>query len=70
MKSARTTISSKIDPMKGVVKPDVLSESLRSLRDREQGARSYVVGALKYLAAHPPNPYIVPLLKHALEKFA
>ena len=60
----------KVDPMKGVVKPDVLSESLRSMRNREQGARSYVIGSLKYLERHPPNPHIVPVLRYALEKFA
>lgn len=61
---------SKIDPMEGVVKADVLSESLRSLRNREHNARSYVRGALQYLQRKPPNPYIVPLLRFALEKFA
>ena len=60
----------KIDPMKGVVKGDVLSEQLRLLRDRERNARSYVRGALQYLQRKPPNPHIVPLLTYALRKFA
>ncbi len=62
--------SLKIDPMAGVVKSDVLLASLRSLRNRELGARSYVRGALLYLTRFPPNPYIVPILNRALEKFA
>jgi len=58
-----------IDVMKGVVKADVLSDALRSLRDGEHNARSYVRGALQYLTHKPPNPHIVPLLRHALEKY-
>ena len=53
----------KIDPFKGVVKSDVLIERMKA-RDT-----SYVRGALQWLAKHPPNPYIVPLLRAALEKF-
>lgn len=63
-------MSTKIDPMKGVVKSEELSKSLRLLQNREHGARSYVRGALMYLTRKPPNPYIVPLLSYALRKYA
>lgn len=59
----------KIDPLKGIVKPDELVAQLRKLRDGNWDARSYVTGAAKYLRCHPPNEHIVPLLEKALVKF-
>lgn len=61
--------NSKIDPLKGVVKPDELVAQLRKLSTGDWNARSYITGALKYLKKHPPNKYIVPLLEKAMEKF-
>lgn len=58
---------SKIDPMKGVVKPDTLTDQIRASVAGNVYARSYVKGAFQYLTRKPPNPYIVPLLKRALE---
>lgn len=65
----KRTVKSKIDPMKGVVKPEVLREYLLKLRENSAYARSYIRGSLQYLQRHPPNPHIVPILRHALEKF-
>lgn len=64
MKNAK----SKIDPMKGVVKPDVLIENMRKMVAGDANARSYCRGSLNYLSRKPPNPYIVPLLQRAMEK--
>ena len=54
--------SSKKDPMKGVVKPAELVTAIR------QANVSYMRGALQYLERKPPNPFIVPVLKKALER--
>ncbi len=49
--------------MKGVVKPDELIAALR------KADVSYVRGALQFLERKPPNPFVVPILKKALERF-
>ena len=59
---------SKIDPMKGVVNADILKQELRNMVDGKPNARSYVRGALNYLERKPPNPFIVKVLKKALER--
>lgn len=51
------------DPLKGVHQPELLLERIKA-RDY-----SYVRGSLQVLERKPPNPYIVPVLKKALEKF-
>lgn len=58
-----------IDPFEGVLKPDVLREELRKLSKGDWDAKSYIRGSLKYLEKHPPNKYIVPLLKKAMERY-
>jgi hypothetical protein len=60
---------SRIDPMKGVVKPELLREQLVKLRDGDANARSYIRGSLQWLEKNPPNKYIAPILKKALERF-
>jgi hypothetical protein len=55
--------TNRIDPFKGVVNPDTLVAALKR-RDT-----SYVRGSLQVLERKPPNPFIVPLLKKALERF-
>jgi hypothetical protein len=52
----------RIDPMKGVVNPDLLIDAIRR-RDY-----SYVRGALQWLERNPPNPFVVKFLKKALER--
>lgn len=59
---------SKIDPFAGVVKADVLKEHIRGLINGKRESFSYIRGSLQYLERHPPNKYIVPLLKRAQEK--
>jgi len=52
----------KPDPMSGVVNPDLLVDHLR------KGDYSYIRGSLQVLERKPPNPFIVPILKKALER--
>lgn len=59
----------KIDPFKGVVKPDDLRTHMQKCAAGENYSRSYVRGALHWLQKKPPNPYIVPLLQKVLEKY-
>jgi hypothetical protein len=58
-----------IDPFAGVVKPDELKVELKRLARGAHDARSYIRGALQWLERKPPNPYIVPLLKRAMERY-
>ena len=60
--------TSKIDPMRGVVKPEELKKQIRACVAGNGHATSYLFGARKFLIRHPPNPYIVPLLTRAMEK--
>lgn len=57
----------KIDVMKDVVKPELLKERIRACVAGDGNARGYLIGAHKYLTAFPPNPYIVPVLRRAME---
>ncbi len=59
----------KIDVMKGVVKPDILKEQIRACVAGDRNARSYLIGAHKYLTVFPLNPYIVPVLRRAMERY-
>lgn len=63
------TREKKIDPFKGVVNPDSLRDEMRKMAAGDWDAKSYVRGALKYLEKHPPNKYIVPLLRKAMERY-
>lgn len=59
-----------VNPMKGVVKPDILVVHMRQCCEGRDKSRSYVRGALQYLRQKPPNPNIIPLLKLTLERFS
>lgn len=59
----------KIDPMKGVVKPEILATHIRQCVGGDTNSRSYLRGAIQYLERKPPNPFVVPLLKKALEQY-
>lgn len=50
------------EPLKGVVKPDILVDRLR------KGDLSYLRGSLQVLERKPPNPFIVPIIKKRLEQ--
>lgn len=58
----------KIDPMKGVVKPETLLENIRAAVAGNAKSMSYIRGSLQYLERNPPNPFVVPLLRKALNK--
>ena len=60
--------NSKIDPFKGVVKPEILREQIKASARGDRKAWSYCRGALNYLERKPPNPFIVKILKKVLEK--
>lgn len=51
------------NPLEGVEKPEELIAALR------RSDSSFVRGSMQVIQRNPPNPYIVPLLKKALEKF-
>lgn len=58
-----------INPLTGVVKPEILTVHIKQCCDGMDRSRSYVRGAVQYLERKPPNPFIVPLLKKALQRF-
>lgn len=60
--------TSKIDPFAGVRKGDVLKVHIRQMCGGLDRSRSYCRGALQFLERHPPNKYIVPLLRKAMQK--
>lgn len=57
-----------VNPFKGVVKSDVLKENIRKACNGDTNAKSYCRGALAYLERKPPNPFVVKVLKKALER--
>lgn len=59
----------RIDPMKGVVNPELLIEQLRKLKAGDSSAKSYIRGSLQVLDRNPPNKLIVPMLRKAMEKY-
>ena len=63
----KTKYKTKINPMKGVVKPEELRKQIQACVAGDSNARSYLRGAIQYLERKPPNPYIVPVLRKALE---
>lgn len=58
----------KINPMEGVVKPEILAVHMRQSIAGIRNSYSYVRGALQFLERRPPNPYICQLLELTLEK--
>ena len=58
-----------ISPLTGVVKPEVLVVHIKQCCDGMDRSKSYLRGALQYLERKPPNPFIVPLLKKALQRY-
>lgn len=58
----------RVDPFKGVVKADILREHMKMCCVGGRDSESYIRGALKVLETKPPNPFIVPLLKKAIER--
>jgi len=58
-----------INPMTGVVKPEILKVHMKQCIEGMDRSRSYVRGALQYLTRKPPNKYIVPLLELTLRKY-
>lgn len=59
---------SRVDPFKGVVNPDILKTEMKKMVAGDAKSRSYCRGALNYLERKPPNPFIVKVLKKALER--
>lgn len=59
---------SRVDPFKGVVNPDALRDQIRKMVAGNASAKSYCRGALNYLERKPPNPFIVEVLRKALER--
>lgn len=59
---------SRVDPFKGVVNPDALRDQMRKMVAGNANAKSYCRGALNYLERKPPNPFIVEVLRKALER--
>lgn len=70
-KHRQTTAMKKprVDPMTGVVKPEILTVHIKECCGGMAKSRSYLRGAIQVLERKPPNLFIVPLLKKALEKF-
>ena len=58
----------RVDPFKGVVNPNTLKDMIRKAVGGDAKARSYCRGALQYLERKPPNPFIVKVLKKAMER--
>lgn len=59
----------RIDPLTGVVKPEILAVHIRQCVAGNINSRNYVRGAVQFLERKPPNPFIVPLLKKAMQRF-
>jgi hypothetical protein len=62
-------MDSRIDPMRGVVNPESLVDALRKLKAGDSEAKSYIRGSLQVLERRPPNKFVVPMLRKALEKY-
>ena len=59
----------KIDPFRGIVKPEQIVQALKKLRDSERDAAGYIRGVIRFYEKNPPNELIIPFLRRALEKF-
>lgn len=57
----------RVDPFKGVVNPDTLKDAMRKMVSGDAKSKSYCRGALQYLERKPPNPFIVKVLRKAME---
>lgn len=61
-------VNTRVDPFRGVVNPGILRDEMKKMVAGDSKARSYCRGALMYLEKKPPNPFIVKLLKKAMER--